>query len=202
VNDTDERAALADFVDSVRLWRQDPTRWMSELVDSATNCLVAGLDSPSLCVLAGTSKVETQFIVEPLVADTLDELGEAAILDTPPERGALEAMIRRFLDGRLTTRELSSWAHSAIGHDGPDDCQPFVLLDDIYDWESAGSDPDELARQARLEAEAFLAGRPNRTTRTISSPARPPADASEPGDSRRTDRSRGDRTPTGQPHAG
>jgi hypothetical protein len=162
MNDIDERAALADFVDSVRLWLQDPTRWMSELVDSATNCLVAGLESPSLCVLAGTSKVETQFIVEPLVADTLDELGEAAILDPPPERGALEAMIRRFVDGRLTTRELSSWAHSAIGHEGPDDCQPFVLLDDIYDdWESAGGDLDELARQARLEAEAFLAGHPS-----------------------------------------
>jgi len=135
---------------------------MRELVDAATDCIVAGLDTPSLRVLAGAEPTESQFVIEPLVAATLDELGLSSLMTELPERGALKAMLRRFLDGRLSTRELSSWAHRVIGHDGPGDCRPFVLLDDVYDdWESAGFDLDTLTTQATAEAQAFLDGLPS-----------------------------------------
>lgn len=40
---------------------------------------------------------------------------------------------RRVLAGRLTEREFVAWAHCHVGHDGPDELQDLVEMDDEYD---------------------------------------------------------------------
>src|SRR5690606_22090132 len=80
---------------------------------------------------------------------------------TSADRAGLEARLGLFLDGKLTVRELSTWAHQVIGHEGEDDLQPFVILDDIYDdWEYSGQDLPSLELVTRKAARDFLAGRP------------------------------------------
>ncbi|WP_217629122.1 hypothetical protein [Sanguibacter gelidistatuariae] len=150
------RSVLAE---PIGIWRTDPKEGTAELVDAATDLLVRGFDSPSLRVLAGTSPREPQAVVGPILTSTLGELGVDDLLRVSADRAGLVARLRRFLDGRLTLRELSFWAHCEIDHDGDPDCQAFVDLDDLYnDWEYAGLDVVRLEAIARREARAFLDG--------------------------------------------
>lgn len=144
----------------VGLWRMYPKEGTVELIDAATDLLVLGYDTPALRRLAGMSANDSMYEVDPVLNATLDQLGLEHLLDGTPERAGLEVRLERFLDGDLTLRELSSWAHSNIGHDSEPDCQPFVNLDDIYDvWECAGHDLEVLEHVARQSANEFLAGR-------------------------------------------
>jgi hypothetical protein len=40
---------------------------------------------------------------------------------------------RRMIAGELTEREFVEWVHCHVGHDGPDDLQDIVEMDDEYD---------------------------------------------------------------------
>lgn len=91
----------------------------------------------------------------------LNQLEVNGLLDGSAERAGLAASLEQFLDGELSLRELSTWAHQTIGHEGEDDLQPFVVLDDIYDdWEYSGQDLAYLDSVTRKAARDFLAGRP------------------------------------------
>ena len=45
------------------------------MIDAAVACLVADVDSPTLRVLAGESPAGSRFDLEPVIEQTLDELG-------------------------------------------------------------------------------------------------------------------------------
>jgi hypothetical protein len=145
--------------DAVSLWRISPGS-IDDVIDAAVECLVAGIDSPTLRELAGASPRESQFVLEPLIGDTLRELGMLDVLETSVQRGALAAMLHRLKDNRVSARDLTRWAHTHIGHDGDAECQVFVELDDVYDAvDDAVFGPEELDRWTREAADAFLEGR-------------------------------------------
>ena len=53
-----------------------------------------------------------------------------------PDRAAIRAawaQVRRWQGGELTDGQLASWAHDAIGHDGPAALQDLVVVDDLLD---------------------------------------------------------------------
>lgn len=122
-------------------------------------CLVDGWDSPSLRRLAGASPRDSMWEVEPLIRDTADELGLSAVFEENTQRGALEAILRRYVAGALAPREVAAWAHANIGHDGPRECDPFVNLDDMYDeMDVLGYSERDLDDRMAAEASALLAG--------------------------------------------
>jgi hypothetical protein len=160
--ESDAALARQAFCDAVNVWRLCGAVYVADVIDTATECLVAGLDSPSLRMLAGASPHGSMFELDPLIRDTLDEMGLSGLLDTNVQLEALRAVLRRFEAGALSARELASWAHANIGHDGPADSEPFVALDDMYDEaEYLGYSKEELDEWAAAEAKAFLAGLPS-----------------------------------------
>lgn len=145
----------------VGLWRSTPHESVGYLSDAAADLLLLGYDTPALRELAGLSPGDSFYDVEPALTSALDELKIGDLLNTSADRAGLEARLALFLDSELTLRELSAWAHQVIGHEGEDDPQPFVVLDDIYDdWEYSGQDLPYLDLVARKAARDFLAGRP------------------------------------------
>lgn len=153
--------ARQEFRDAVCLWRVSPSGAAAVVIEAATECLVAGEDTPTLRELAGASPRESAFVLEPLITDTVNELGMADLLGADVQVEALRAMLRRLLAGKITARNLASWAHREIGHEGAPSCQPFVVLDDDYDdAEAFGHDEQDIDRWAHVAAEAFLAGEP------------------------------------------
>jgi hypothetical protein len=168
----DEAAAL--LANAVNLWRLSPGS-AHQVIDVAVQCLVANVDSPTLRELAGASPRESQFVLERLIEDTLQELGMQDVLVVNAQRGALAAVLHRFKGNEFSARELARWAHTNIGHDGDARCQVFVDLDDKYDTvDYSDYGTEDLDRWTTEEADAFLEGRPSpgRTTvwRTPPSP--------------------------------
>jgi hypothetical protein len=162
-DETERRASVAraSLTTPVGLWRSAPSGNASSLVDAASDLLVLGYNTPALRELAGLSKDDGFFVVEPILATALEQLGASDLLDEDTERAGLRARLDLLLDNKITVRELSSWSHGEIGHEGEDDLQPFVLLDDVYDdWEQAGEDLAYLESVTRKAAYDFLAGRP------------------------------------------
>ena len=49
------------------------------------------------------------------------------------QRRAAQAALRRWVNGELSDRELSSWAHAHIGHEGAKELQDLVVADDLLD---------------------------------------------------------------------
>lgn len=159
---------MTAFEDAIGLWRLDPGIAAADVIDAATGCLVDGFDTPALRELAGASPHDSHFALDPLIIDTVNELGKSELLDIDIQHAALGAMLRKMVNGRVTPREVGSWAYSHIGYDGGQECEPIVNMDNFYDdVECLGYGEDELDEWMRQEAEAFLAGRP--------SPGPPPA---------------------------
>lgn len=156
-----ESAAVASFIDAVSIWRLTDGA-VGDIIDAATDCLVEGIDTPSLSILAGESPRESRFVLEPMIEDAVRELGRGDLLDANRQRAALSAMLRRFRTGTTSARDLARWAHTHIGHDGEPECQIFVEVDDIWD-QADYLDASEADLNAWLtrEADAFLAGRPS-----------------------------------------
>lgn len=150
--------AEAEFLDVVRLWRVVPGTYIGEVIDAATQCLVAGSDTEALRELAGSSPRESRFVVDPLVHSTVEQLKLSAALDPDLERSAMLALARRLTRGRIPARELAAWALQYVGHQGSVECQPFVNFDDMYDVaDYAGHDESALDAMVRQEAAAWLA---------------------------------------------
>jgi hypothetical protein len=159
---SDPTEAATSFEDAVSLWRITPQSMSQEVIDAATECLVAGMDSPSLRELAGASARESQFVLEPLITSTVGELGMSRLFTTDAQAAALRVILRKLEAGELTAREIASWSHTHIGHDSSLKFQPFVSLDDLYDEaDYLGYDKHEIDEWMRQEAVAFLAGTPS-----------------------------------------
>lgn len=159
VTELSSTAAEDELLDVVRLWRLAPGTHVAEVIEAATQCLVAGSDSESLRELAGASVRDSRFVLDPLVLRTVDELGLSGELESEVQLSAMFAMARRLRSGRVLPRQLASWAHTHIGHEGDAECQPFVTFDDMYDEaEYVGFAESELDEMVSTEVDALLAG--------------------------------------------
>ena len=104
------------------------------VVRCACDALIAGLDSPSLRLLAGLTRGEADYYVPDVLPATLAELG----LDFHPRdsRGAQEPALRALAaqagSGSLTPRELAATVHQHFGHTLPL-AERLASLDDEYD---------------------------------------------------------------------
>ncbi|MFF8574783.1 hypothetical protein ACF06L_26545 [Streptomyces sp. NPDC015408] len=152
-----EAAALA-LQDHAALWRMGEVG-AADVVSSACDALVAGLDSPALRILAACTRAEADYDVHDLLPPALDELG--LTLYPADSRAAREAGVRalaaRTLAGQLTPRELAFRIHQRFGHGLPM-TERLAELDDEYDFLEYGEgtpaqvDADVLAEALRITA--------------------------------------------------
>jgi hypothetical protein len=135
------------------------------MVSAATNLLVSGLEGPAVVALASAvvTPLTSPFEMDALVLAAREEL-DMSQLD--PELTAIRAaqtLLRRWLSGELTDRQLASWAHGAIGHEGPAVLQDLVVTDDMFDEleyiaatpESIHEDLSEIAQQVLAYADPW-----------------------------------------------
>lgn len=132
---------------------------LATLIDAACDALVAGIDSPSLRDLAGHSVHETYVDVDEIVEATFRELGlpTASLADEKAALYALEHYCLEYLAGRMRACDLAAWAHSNIGHEGPEIAQPIVDLDDDVDAGRLAAKRFE--SEAQLRVREFLRAR-------------------------------------------
>ncbi|MCM6763446.1 hypothetical protein NB037_13545 [Rathayibacter sp. ZW T2_19] len=130
------------------------------VVAAAVEHVAAGVPGERLLALASLYSDASVWEVLDALNAALAEAGEPPLVEGDDETAilALRSACRRFLAGGTDLRSLSSWTHSAIGHDGPEIAEPLVLLDDDLDlWGAQGVEPDATALlDARLRAAAFL----------------------------------------------
>ncbi|MFC8067149.1 hypothetical protein [Streptomyces sp. NPDC057293] len=157
---TSAEAASLALQDHAALWRMGEVG-AADVVSSACDALVAGLDGPALRMLAACTRREADYDVPDLLPPALDELG--LTLHPAGSRAAREAGVRalaaRTLAGELTPRELAFRIHQRFGHDLPL-TERLAELDDEYDYLEYGDgtpaqvDADVLAEALRLTAAA------------------------------------------------
>ena len=161
-SELDVLSALRGFRDAISLWRLAGGVRLQDVIDAAIGCLVTDLDGEALRMLAGASARDSIFELEPLILKAVAELEVGDVLEGPPQLGALVVMARRHLEGNVSARDLASWAHTHIRHDGPLECEPLVVLDDMYDTvEYSIYNEEELDRWTTAEASALVHGLPS-----------------------------------------
>ncbi|WP_298457627.1 hypothetical protein [uncultured Cellulomonas sp.] len=149
------------LADAVSIWRLVPET-VGDVIDAATQCLVDGVDSPTLRELAGASPKESWSVLEGLVEATMEELGIAELLVADRQDAALRAMARRFRAQRVTAREFANWVENHIGIEGTPDAGVFIELSDMYDEaDYTGVTFEEFEREVTEEADALLSGSPS-----------------------------------------
>jgi hypothetical protein len=122
-------------------WRDRDAR---DLVAASAEMLVLGVDGEALVALASklVTPLTSPFEMDALIADARAEMR----MPRPDDRAATvrvtQAQLRRWARGDLSDRQLTRWAHAAVGHGGPEELQDLVVLDDLLDeWEGARSAP-------------------------------------------------------------
>lgn len=105
------------------------------VVDAATDALVAGVDSPTLRVLAGVPAAEATTDVPHLLERAMDELDLPYFGPGHPTGRLLAAaaLAAEHVHGRLAARDLCRIIHQHYGHDAHDLIEPLAELDDCYD---------------------------------------------------------------------
>ncbi|MCX4632831.1 hypothetical protein [Streptomyces sp. NBC_01443] len=142
-----EAAAIA-LQDHAALWSVGEVS-ASEVVESACDALVAGLDTPNLRILAACTRAEADYDVHDLLPPALAELG----LTLHPVGGgeaAVRALARRMLAGELKPWELTFRIHRRYGHELPL-TERLAELDDEYGMLEDG---DEAIAQVDAEVTA------------------------------------------------
>lgn len=152
------RADYPDLIqDAAALWAVTASEGFGELVEAATEALVAELDSPSLRTLAGESGSPSFWALQPLVRRTLDELGRDYLQGETAQVAAIRAMCRRFERGLIDELRLTSWVLHAIGWDGTNEAREFLELEAAYsEVEAMGLDKEALDKDTRQEVRRFL----------------------------------------------
>jgi hypothetical protein len=130
----DATAARLWFGDALVMYdRRD--RDARDLVAASSELLAVGVDGGAMVALA--SKVVTPltspFETDDLVADAREEVRMPPLDEGGTTVRLTQAQLRRWQRGELSDRQLTSWAHWAIGHDGPEELEELVLLDDLMD---------------------------------------------------------------------
>jgi hypothetical protein len=158
----DKVEARQALVDAAAKWASGQCN-ASDVVDVATDALVAGLDSPSLVLLAGTTRADADVEIHDLLPDTMEELHLPFFGWNHPDSRRLAAagLAREHVDGRLPARDLCQFIHSRFGHCAHDLIEPLAVLDDEYDVLNYSRTPTE----AQLEHPVFEAA--SRIVRTV-----------------------------------
>ena len=105
------------------------------LVAAATELLVEGCDAEPVVSLACVvvTPLTNPFEMAALVQAAREELRMSRLDPDATEIRAAQTQLRRWRRGLLTDRELSGWAHRAIGHEGSAALQELVVIDDVLD---------------------------------------------------------------------
>ncbi|MEU5901914.1 hypothetical protein [Streptomyces venezuelae] len=131
---TSTRAAAALALrDHAVLWQAGASR-AGDVVDAACDALVAGLDTPSLRILAACTRGEADYDVHDLLPPALDELGLmfSPVTEEAGREAVARALARRMLGGELTPSEFTFTLHRRFGHTLPL-TERLAELDDAYD---------------------------------------------------------------------
>ncbi|WDM16015.1 hypothetical protein J3S85_33680 [Streptomyces lavenduligriseus] len=156
------KAAADDLQDLAVLWSIGEAR-AQDVVEVACAALVAGLDSPTLRVLAGCTRAEAEYDVPDLLPVVLDELG-LVFYPRDSEAGreaAARALAHQLLAGRLTPRELALRIHQRFGHQ-LSLAERLAELDDEYDIVEYGDRTlAQLDAEVTAEAQRLAHDRPD-----------------------------------------
>lgn len=152
------QAALSTMHDVVALWYVGQ-RSAADIVRTACDLLVAGLDGPALRMLAAVSirhaDEEVPDLLEPALRDL--DLPYYPKSSPPAQEAGLKAMASRVLTGTLAPRELAAWVHRTFGHDTLELAERFAELDDSYDTlDYIDQTHEELDSEVRTEAHRIL----------------------------------------------
>ncbi|WP_157779172.1 hypothetical protein [Micromonospora sp. WMMA2032] len=160
---TDDEA-LAHLQGTVAFWRVGAAT-ATDVVGAACDCLVAGVDTPTLRILAGVSPVRGSEDDELLrwLPGALAELSLTHYGDDSrkAEEEILRVMARRLLAGAITPRDLTSWVDRFITCAGTPLAGELIDLENAYEYVEA---VHELHRQtdtgtAELDAEVVAEAR-------------------------------------------
>jgi hypothetical protein len=124
-----------DLQQAVLLWSAS---WLDseDLVAAALRALAAGVDSPTLPMLAGLERYEARESVRELLPTVLKELGIALPPADTFDSDLMVAQVfaHRILAGAITPRQGATMIYGLFGGFGcPDEVYPFLLLSDEYD---------------------------------------------------------------------
>ncbi|MGT2532778.1 hypothetical protein ACU4GG_41245 [Streptomyces nojiriensis] len=148
---TSTEAAAIALQDHAALWSVGEIS-ASEVVDSACDALVAGLDTPNLRILAACTRAEADYDVHDLLPPALAELGLTLhpVGGAASQEAAVRALARRMLAGELKPWELTFRIHRRYGHELPL-TERLAELDDEY---GVLEDGDEAIAQVDAEVTA------------------------------------------------
>ena len=157
--------ATGTLQDTAALWSIDAVSPQA-VVGCACDALIAGLDSPSLRILAGLTRAEADYQVLDILPAALAELG----LDFYPrgscsgQEAAVRALAAQAVSGSLTPRELAAAIHRHFGHGLPL-TERLAALDDEYDLgEYATMTHEQIDREVIAEARRLTHGQPDQRT--------------------------------------
>ena len=139
------------LIDNAAMWASGLVN-ASNVVDAATDALVAGLDSPDLVLLAGLTRAETDPEIHDLLPGAMEELELPFFGWNHPDSRLLAAagLAREHVHGRLPARDLCRIVHSRFGHDAHDLIEPLAVLDDDYDVLDYSQNPSEEQLERRV----------------------------------------------------
>jgi hypothetical protein len=151
--------------DTAALWSIDAVSPQA-VVRCACDALIAGLDSPSLRILAGLTRAEADYQVLDILPAALAELG----LDFYPrgscsgQEAAVRALAAQAVSGSLAPRELAAAIHRHFGHGLPL-TERLAALDDEYDLgEYATMTHEQIDQEVIAEARRLTHGQPDQRT--------------------------------------
>lgn len=163
----DKAEARQALVDAAAKWASGLCN-ASDVVDVATDALVAGLDSPGLVLLAGSTRADADADAEihDLLPDTMEELHLPFFGWNHPDSRLLAAagLAREHVDGRLPARDLCRIIHSRFGHCAHDLIEPLAVLDDEYDVLDYSRTPTEAQLEHRVFEEPAVSSGPSTAT--------------------------------------
>ncbi|MGW4055406.1 hypothetical protein ACWENA_31740 [Streptomyces sp. NPDC004779] len=167
---TSTEAAAIALQDHAALWSVGEIS-ASEVVDSACDALVAGLDTPNLRILAACTRAEADYDVHDLLPPALAELGFILhpVGGAAGQEAAVRALARRMLAGELKPWELTFRVRRRYGHE-LSLTERLGELDDAYGMLEDG---DEAIAQVNAEVTAEarrLAAHPMLPTEPTTSP--------------------------------
>ncbi|MER7458024.1 hypothetical protein [Micromonospora sp. NPDC126480] len=149
--------ALVRLQDAAALWSVSAST-AADVIEAACDCLVAGVDSPTLRIVAGLS------LVKGSESDELRRWLEGALAELSltyyregsreGEEKALRIMAHRLLAGTITPRDLTSWAYRFITWDGTPKAAELVGLDNTYEYVDAVYDGHEYTSTAAEDVDA------------------------------------------------
>ncbi|MEU4439426.1 MULTISPECIES: hypothetical protein [Micromonospora] len=156
--------ALANLHDTVAFWSIGSATSV-DVVRAACDCLVAGVDSPTLRILAGVSPVKgseddelRRWLADAFAELSLTYYGEES---RKAEEEVLRIMARRLLARKIAPRELTSWVSQFITYAGTPLAGELINLESAYEYVEAANEVHMLVstKPEDLDAEVIAEAR-------------------------------------------